>query len=140
MKKWEDIMKKIILFQRDGKKVGEFNVDNNQLPIESGDTLIIGKVIPFSAHIQRVDESKDPMEIFSNNTINCPLCNNTGFQKIGETKSTTRSCPNGCLSDYSLSHSSDAENQDHCFLCNDTGITTTGLCSCKFAQNLQSGR
>ncbi|MDD4289965.1 MAG: hypothetical protein PHH83_01670 [Patescibacteria group bacterium] len=132
-------MQKIILFQKDGKKIGEFNVDNDQTKIETGDTLIIGKIVKFSARIQRVDESKYPIEIFSDDIVICPMCNNTGLQKIGDTKSTVRPCPNGCLSDCNLSHPSDKESRDHCFLCNDTGVRAMGPCQCQFAQNLQSG-
>lgn len=130
-------MPKIVLFQRDGTKVGEFHVNE---AVEIGDTLRIGEAQPFSAYITRIDESKNPIEVFSNNIVVCPLCNNTGLQKVGETKSTVRPCPNGCKSDQSLSHPSDAEHPDHCNLCNDTGVTATGPCFCKFAQQLQSGR
>ena len=130
-------MQKIALFQNNGEKVGEFNVEET---IEVGDTLKIGSVKPFFAHIKKINESKEPQEVFSDNIVNCPLCNNTGLQKIGETKSTLKPCPNGCKTNPGLSHPSDAEHPDRCYICNDIGMTGTGPCSCKFAQQLQNGR
>lgn len=66
----------------------------------------------------------------------CKLCNGTGYQKIPGTVSVAiKPCPNGCKTNLNLSHPSDAENLDHCNLCDDAGIIGTGPCSCKFGQN-----
>jgi hypothetical protein len=131
-------MPKIAVFQGDGKKVDEYEVDT--IP-EVNNLLQFGEEEPFRLmHVTRVDDSKNPVEVFSDDIIMCSLCNNTGNEKVGDTKTTVRPCPNGCKPDPALSHPSDAENPDNCILCNNTGVTATGLCHCKSSEQLQSGR